>query len=58
MYGKTLQEIQQNGAVAGSLSAIKDQLQALEQAGLERIMLQWLDLDDLESLEALAQAIA
>jgi F420-dependent oxidoreductase-like protein len=57
LYGKTLQEVQQNGVAAGSVSAIKEQLQALEAAGLQRIMLQWLDLDDLESLEALAKAI-
>jgi hypothetical protein len=57
MYGKTLQEIQQSGVVAGSASAIKEQLSALEEAGLQRIMLQWLDLDDLESLEALAKGI-
>ena len=57
MYGKTIPEIQQTGVVAGSIRAIKEQLQALEQAGLQRIMLQWLDLDDLESLEALAKAI-
>jgi F420-dependent oxidoreductase-like protein len=55
LYGKTLEEVQQRGVVAGSLSAIKEQLRALEQAGLQRIMLQWLDLDDLESLEALAR---
>ena len=56
-YGKTLEEIQQGGVVAGSGSAIREQLHALEQAGLQRIMLQWLDLDDLESLEALAKII-
>lgn len=56
-YGQTLEEIQQGGVVAGSASAIKEQLEALEQAGLGRIMLQWLDLDDLESLEILAKAI-
>lgn len=56
-YGKTLEEIQQRGIVAGSSSTIKEQLQALEQAGLQRIMLQWLDLDDLESLEVLAKEI-
>jgi F420-dependent oxidoreductase-like protein len=56
-YGKMLEEVQQRGAVAGSISEIKEQLQALETAGLQRIMLQWLDLDDLESLEALAKAI-
>lgn len=56
-YGKSIEELKQRGIVAGSLSAIKEQLQALEQAGLQRIMLQWLDLDDLESLEALARGI-
>ncbi len=53
----TVEELQQRGEVAGSLSAIKDQLHILEQAGLQRIMLQWLDLDDLENLEELAKGI-
>ena len=56
-YGKTLDEVQKGGVVAGSPSAIRQQLQALEQAGLQRVMLQWLDLEDLESLEILAKAI-
>jgi F420-dependent oxidoreductase-like protein len=56
-YGQTLTELQQRGIVAGSLDDIKGQLQALEQAGLQRIMLQWLDLDDLASLEVLAQGV-
>ena len=56
-YGKTLQDVQKGGAIGGSVAAIKEQLHALEQAGLQRIMLQWLDLDDLESLEALAKGI-
>lgn len=52
--GKTLEDVQQRGVVAGSLSAIGEQLQALEGTGVQRIMLQWLDL---ESLEVLAKAI-
>jgi hypothetical protein len=43
--------------VAGSLSAVQEQLAALEEAGLQRIMLQWLSLDDLESLEVLAKGV-
>lgn len=57
MYGQTPEELRNRGIVAGSLTDIKGQLQALEQAGLQRIMLQWLDLDDLESLDMLAKAI-
>ena len=55
--GKSLEQLQQSGVIAGNLSAVKRQLQELEQAGLQRIMLQWLDLDDLESLEVLAKGV-
>ena len=55
--GKSLEQLQQDGIVAGPISAVKEQLQELEQAGLQRIMLQWLDLDDLESLEMLAKGV-
>ena len=57
MYGRTVEELQQSGIVAGSLDAIRDQLHVLERAGLQRIMLQWLDLDDLESLQVLAEGL-
>jgi F420-dependent oxidoreductase-like protein len=55
--GRSLEQLRQDGIVAGTLSEIKEQLQALEQVGLQRIMLQWLDLDDLEGLEALARGV-
>ena len=56
-YGRSLEELQRRGIVAGNPDAVKDQLKALEQAGLQRIMLQWLDLEDLEGLEVLARGI-
>ena len=55
--GRTLEEMHQRGMIAGSASAVKEQLQKLEESGLQRIMLQWLDLDDLKGLEALAKAV-
>lgn len=55
--GSTLEQLQERGVVAGSLGAINKQLAALEAAGLQRVMLQWLDLDDLESLDRLAKGI-
>ena len=54
MYKSTVDDLQKRGNVAGSLGQIRDQLKVLEQAGVQRIMLQWLDLDDLESLQVLA----
>ena len=55
--GRTLEELQRRGVIVGRPGAVKEQLQALEKAGLQRIMLQWLDLDDLDGLEALAKAV-
>ncbi len=54
---RTLEDLQSRGLIAGNASQAKDQLHKLEEVGLQRIMLQWLDLDDLEGLEALAKAI-
>lgn len=55
--GSTLEDLQGRGVVAGSRESVREQLAALEAVGLQRIMLQWLDLDDLESLERLAKDI-
>jgi len=55
--GKTLGQLRQRGIVAGSPDAVVEQLQELEQVGVQRIMLQWLDLDDLDGLKALAKAV-
>jgi len=54
---RSVAELQARGAVAGNPVQVQDQLRALEEAGVERIMLQWLDLDDLAGLEALAKSV-
>lgn len=54
---RTVETLQARGVVAGSPAQVQEQLQALGEAGLQRIMLQWLDLDDLAGLEALAKAV-
>jgi F420-dependent oxidoreductase-like protein len=54
---RNLEQLQKDGIVAGNANAVKEQLLALESSGLQRIMLQWLDLDDLAGLEALAKAV-
>jgi F420-dependent oxidoreductase-like protein len=55
--GQSPEQLQQDGVVVGNLDQVKQQLQELERVGLQRVMLQWLDLDDLESLEALAKGV-
>lgn len=54
---RSIEQLHRRGIVAGSPQQVREQLDRLEEAGLERIMLQWLDLDDLEGLEALARAV-
>jgi F420-dependent oxidoreductase-like protein len=54
---RNLDELLARGAVIGTPSAVKDQLASLNEAGVQRVMLQWLDLDDLPGLEALAKSV-
>ncbi len=55
--GRTMEALRERGIVAGTPGMVRDQLQQLDSVGLQRIMLQWLDLDDLAGLEALAKAV-
>lgn len=50
-------DLRQRGLVVGTGTAVVDQLGELHSAGVQRVMLQWLDLDDLRGLEALAKAV-
>jgi F420-dependent oxidoreductase-like protein len=50
-------ELRDGGLVVGNGRQIREQLQEYDAAGVQRIMLQWLELDDLDGLEALAGAL-
>lgn len=50
-------EMHERGAVAGMAGRVRDQFAAWSEAGVQRVMLQWLDLDDLAGLEAFAAAV-
>ncbi len=52
--GRTTTELQDRGMVFGTPPAVVDQLGHLAELGVQRVMLQWLELDDLAGLEALA----
>lgn len=53
----TFERVRERGVVVGTGSQIVDQLGGLAEAGVQRVMLQWLDLDDLDGLEAMATAV-
>ena len=54
---QTAEQARDAGLIVGVGNEIVGQLLELEKAGVQRIMLQWLDLDDLDGLAALAQAL-
>jgi F420-dependent oxidoreductase-like protein len=49
--------LQSRGVLVGTKAALQDQLGTLAEAGAQRALLQWLDLDDIDGLEALAHAL-
>jgi F420-dependent oxidoreductase-like protein len=54
-YGKrTIEDLRQRGAIIGTVGQMVDQLGQLEQAGVQCVMLQWIDLDDIAGLETIA----
>ncbi len=57
LQGRDAAELRQRGVIVGAPAAVRAQLAELASVGVQRVMLQWLDLDDLTGLEALAAAV-
>ena len=55
--GKSVEDLRAAGLVVGTAAQIVDQLGVLADAGMYRVMLQWMDLDDVDRLEALAKSV-
>jgi len=56
--GRDPDDLRDRGAIVGTGGEVAEQVERLGEAGLDRVMLQWLDLDDTDRLEALADAVA
>jgi F420-dependent oxidoreductase-like protein len=54
---RTVEELRQRGLVVGTAEEIIEQCHQLANVGVQRVMLQWLDLDDTAGLEAMAYGI-
>jgi F420-dependent oxidoreductase-like protein len=57
LQGRDPGGLRERGVIVGTPNAVQEQLEELAQAGVQRVMLQWLALDDLDGLEALAKAV-
>jgi alkanesulfonate monooxygenase SsuD/methylene tetrahydromethanopterin reductase-like flavin-dependent oxidoreductase (luciferase family) len=56
-YNRSAEELRERGMVVGTANEVVEQLGQIAEAGLYRVMLQWLDLDDMEGLEAFARDV-
>ncbi len=54
---RSADDLRERGAVIGTANQMVAQLGKLAEAGVERIMLQWIDLDDLDGIEIIAQKV-
>lgn len=55
--GRSIEKMAERGMVVGTPNAVIDQLGKLSEAGVQRVMLNWFDLDDIDGLEDLAKAV-
>lgn len=53
----TADDLRQRGVIVGTADQMVAQLNQLVEAGVQRVMLQWIDLDDLDGIEAIAQKV-
>lgn len=56
-WDATPDELRQHGMIVGRGQQVIEAVAAFEEAGAGRIMLQWLDLDDIDGLETLARLL-
>lgn len=57
-YGNhSIEELRKEGIIIGISAQVSEQLAQLAETGIDSVMLQWLALDDLDGLEALAKAV-
>ncbi len=54
---RNIADLRERGVIVGTANEVVEQLGRLAEAGVQGVMLQWLDLDDLDGLEALARSV-
>jgi len=57
LEGRNIDQLRERQYIVGTKNEVIDQLGKFAEAGVQRVMLQWLDLDDIENLEALAEVV-
>lgn len=55
--GESADELRSQGVIVGGASEVSKSLARLDEAGVQRVMLQWLETDDVEGMEAMASSV-
>jgi F420-dependent oxidoreductase-like protein len=57
LAGRPAQELRDDGIIVGTAPEVVEQLGRLAEAGVQRVMLQWLEPEDIDGLEAMAHSV-
>jgi F420-dependent oxidoreductase-like protein len=57
LVGRDVDDLRSRGAVLGTPDEVRAGLRRFAEAGVERIMAQWIDLDDMDGLEVMAAEV-
>src|SRR5215212_8966365 len=57
LAGQSADGLRARGIVVGTGPEVAEQLARLDEAGVERVMLQWLETDDIDGMEAMAEFV-
>jgi alkanesulfonate monooxygenase SsuD/methylene tetrahydromethanopterin reductase-like flavin-dependent oxidoreductase (luciferase family) len=57
LAGQPAVELRARGIIVGTGPEVAEQLGPLDEVGVERVMLQWLEPDDIDGLEAMAESV-
>ena len=57
LEGRNRDDLRTRGVLVGTANAIAEQVAELDAAGVQRLMLQWMDQDDIDGLEILAERL-
>jgi F420-dependent oxidoreductase-like protein len=57
LAGASADELREGGVIVGDASEVTESLERLDEAGVQRVMLQWLETDDIEGMEAMASSV-
>jgi F420-dependent oxidoreductase-like protein len=57
LAGRPADELRARGNIVGTAPEVTEQLGRLDGAGVQRVMLQWLETDDIDGLEAMAHSV-